>query len=119
MFKKLALAILTPAAVKIVSNASAWIGSRIDNYGVEKENLINSAPTIIEHKPKRKSPDNTKFSSLQCNAIHREFLSYSKNKITLGGYRLKNTKELADYLNGLFDLNKSRTSYAKIWNSKK
>jgi len=101
LWQKAVIAILTPTIVTAVSDAYDWV---CEQLGCEDEPV----------KPKRKSPDNTKFDSEYITVIRKKHTQYLSGKS-----KYKNTQELANALNRIFGVNKSRSTYAKIWNNKK
>lgn len=102
MWQKALIAVLTPTIVKVVSDTYDWVCEAI---GCEDEPV--------------KQPDRTKFSLIQIDFIHREYNHYMQTGRTTDNASLINLTGLVKYLNKHLKVNKSYSTYAKIWKNKK
>lgn len=108
MLKTLLFAALTPTVIKLVGDGYDWV----------KEQFSDEEP--IPDKPEvkvRKVYDMTPVSLQMRSRIKREYASYVSSKSALDGTKINNLDILTTYLNKRYKLNKSRTTYTKIWNN--
>lgn len=85
----------------------------------ELEDETFNIDEIVKEKEPRKSPDTTPFTKYHYDVVmeeYNEMIEHNNNRPK--GISRLNTTELTSILNTRLDLNKSRTTYSRIWTGK-
>lgn len=80
-------------------------------HAILPQALEKGLEAIFSDKPETKIPDRTKLTDKQKSTV---ILTHNKWKANVKGYEFNNWKELTDYLNKLFEVNKSISVYQRI-----
>ena len=104
MLKTLAMAALAPTLIKAVEEGYEWVCKQFSD----------------EPKPIKEiyEPGCTRFTPAMKLRIVKEHNKYLRIKENTEGVPIANTVELKNYLNKTFRMNKSISSYARVWNKK-
>ncbi len=115
MLKTLALAALAPTLIKAVEDGYEYVCNYFNNLDeTPKSDIPKTEVKVI----KPNTPDRTVITSNMIRRIIQEHNSYKLRRRTTTGSTCSNIKELTKHLNKEFNINKSTSSYSKIWNKK-
>jgi len=102
MLKTIALTVITPTLIKAVEDGYSWACKQFED---EPE------AEVLE-------PSCTRFTTSMRLRIVNEHNKYLRTHKNSEGTLMANKVELKNYLNKTFRMNKSLSSYARVWNKK-